>query len=96
MTEYCEIEEAKQFSNIKDVNSSDQTNFKANRSIRFNIGAREINQARGRGGPFFVRQTGENNPYDMTFSPMHIYEYQVLPIGIHYLPKSFRPNLTTI
>ena len=41
-------------------------------------------------------QTGENDPYDMSIAPMFIYENQVLPIGIHNLSKSFRPNLATI
>jgi len=40
-----------------------------------------------------VRQTGENDPYDMSIAPLNIYENQVLPIGIHNLSKSFRPNL---
>ena len=42
-----------------------------------------------------MRQTGENDLYDMSISPMNIYEIQVLPIGIHNLSNSFRPNLTT-
>ena len=35
-------------------------------------------------------------PFDMFIAPMNIYENQVLPIGIHNLSKSFRPNLATI
>ena len=41
-------------------------------------------------------QTGENDPYDMSIAPMFIYENQMLPIGIHNLSKTFRPNLATI
>ena len=41
-------------------------------------------------------QTGENDPYDMSTAPIFIYENQMLPIGIHNLSKSFRPNLATI
>ena len=41
-------------------------------------------------------QTGENDPYDMPIAPIFIYENQVLPIRIHNLSKSFRPNLATI
>ena len=41
-------------------------------------------------------QTGENDPYDMSIASIVIYENQVLPIGIHNLSKSFRPNLATI
>ena len=40
-------------------------------------------------------QTGENDPYDMSIASIVIYENQVLPIGIHNLSKSFRPNLAT-
>ena len=53
-------------------------------------------QARGKGKRPFVRQTGENDPYDMSIAPMFIYENQMLPTGIHNLSKSFRPNLATI
>ena len=41
-------------------------------------------------------QTGENDPYDMSIASIVIYENQVLPVGIHNLSKSFRPNLATI
>ena len=41
-------------------------------------------------------QTGENDPYDMSIASIVIYENQVLPIGIHNLSKSFRPNLAMI
>ena len=41
-------------------------------------------------------QTGENDPYDMSIAPIFIYENQMLPIGVHNLSKSFRPNLATI
>ena len=64
---------------------------------RFNVGSsRGRFQARGRGGRPFVRHTGENDPYDVSIAPLFIYENQVLPIGIHNLSKSFRPNLATI
>ena len=32
----------------------------------------------------------------MTIAPLNIYENQVLPVGLHNLSKSFRPNLSTI
>ena len=63
---------------------------------RFNVGIRGANPSRGRGRRPFVRQTGESDPYDMFIAPLNIYENQVLPIGIHNLSKSFRPNLATI
>ena len=32
----------------------------------------------------------------MTIAPLNIYENQVIPVGLHNLSKSFRPNLSTI
>ena len=32
----------------------------------------------------------------MSIAPLNIYENQVIPIGIHNLSKSFRPNMSTI
>ena len=53
-------------------------------------------QGNGRGRRPFFRQTGESDPYDMSIAPLNIYENQVLPVGLHNLSKSFRPNLSTI
>ena len=39
---------------------------------------------------------GEVDPYSLDIAPMNIFENQVIPIGIHNLSKSFRPNLATI
>ena len=89
MTEMGEVQEAE----IAQSNTYDQAPSRG----RFNIGSnRGRFQARGRGGRPFVRHTGENDPYDMSIAPLFIYENQVLPIGIHNLSKSFRPNLATI
>ena len=89
LTEMGEVQEAE----IAQSNTYDRAPSRG----RFNIGSnRGSFQARGRGGRPFVRQTGENDPYDMSIAPLFIYENQVLPIGIHNLSKSFRPNLATI
>ena len=78
---------------ITQVIAHDQTSFRGG----FNVGSnRGSFQARGRGRRPFVRQSSENDPHDMSIAPMFIYENQVLPIGIHNLSKSFRPNLATI
>ena len=95
LTECGEIEENELSSNLPINNSNDQT-FNANSRVQFNVGTRGNFQPRGRGRRPFVRQTGEIDPYDMHIAPMNIYENQVLPIGIHNLSKSFRPNLATI
>ena len=53
-------------------------------------------QGRDRGRHSFIRNTGENDPYNMTTAALNIYKNQALPIGIHNLSKRFRPNLNTI
>ena len=45
--------------------------------------------------PAFKPQ-GEVHPCSPDFAPMNIFENQVIPIGIHNLSKSFRPNLATV
>ena len=61
------------------------------------------NRSGGRGGGYrggrsgrSSNKSGEIDPYDMTIAPLNIYENQVLPVGLHNLSKSFRPNLSTI
>jgi len=61
-----------------------------------NAATRGRGGSRGRGRRTFVRQTGESDPYDMSIAPLNIYENQVIPVGLHNLSKSFRPNLSTI
>ena len=51
---------------------------------------------RGGGGRTSKNRSGETDPYDMTIAPLNIYENQVIPVGLHNLSKSFRPNLSTI
>ena len=70
------------------------------RGFRFNPRG---NRGGGRGGGYrggrggrSSNKSGEIDPYDMTIAPLNIYENQVLPVGLHNLSKSFRPNLSTI
>ena len=58
--------------------------------------ARGRGRSRGRGRRSFYRNTGENDPYDMSIAPLIFFENQVIPIGPHNLSKSFRPNISTI
>ena len=44
----------------------------------------------------FYRNTGENDPYDVSIASRNIYENQVIPIGLHNLSKRFRPNISTV
>ena len=58
--------------------------------------ARGRGQGRGRERRSFYRNTDENDPYDMSIAPLNLFENQVIPIGLHNLSKSFRPNISTI
>ena len=60
-------------------------NFRARGSFRG--GSR-----RGRG---FTRNQGEIDAYSMDVAPISIFENQVIPMGLHNLSKSFKPNLAT-
>ena len=98
LTEKGEINETEQTASFTQFSATGQTSSRGRFNVgRFNVGSfRGRDRARGRGGRPFTRHTGENDPYDMSIAPMFIYENQVLPIGIHNLSKSFRPNLATI
>ena len=50
---------------------------------------------RGCSGGGYTRNQGENDAYSMDVAPIHIFENQVIPLGLHNISKSFRPNLTT-
>ena len=50
---------------------------------------------RGDGRPQ-SKSPGMNDPYGIDIAPLNIFENQVIPIGVHNLSKSFRPNMATI
>ena len=50
---------------------------------------------RGRGGKGFTINQGEFDPYSMDVAPINIFKNQGIPMGLHNLSKSFRPNSTT-
>ena len=58
--------------------------------------ARGSGQSQGRRRRSFHRNTGENDPYEMYIGPLNLFKNQVIPIGLHNLSKSFRPNISTI
>ena len=37
-----------------------------------------------------------NDPYGIDIAPLNVFENQIIPIGVHNLSKSFRPNMATI
>ena len=39
---------------------------------------------------------GMNDPYGIDIAPLNIFENQVIPVGVHNLSKSFKPNMATI
>ena len=43
-----------------------------------------------------IRTLGECDPFGIDIAPLSIFENQVMPVGVHNLSKSFRPNMTTI
>jgi len=49
----------------------------------------------GRRGRGFYRNQGEIDAYSMHVAPISIFENQVIPMGLHNLSKSFKPNLAT-
>jgi hypothetical protein len=50
---------------------------------------------RGAGRPN-AKPPGMIDPYGIDIAPLNIFENQVIPVGVHNLSKSFRPNLATI
>ena len=61
----------------------------------FSGSARRDKPGRGEARPN-VKPPGMNDPFDIDIAPMNIFENQVVPVGIHNLSKSFRPNMATI
>ena len=59
--------------------------------------ASERRDAPGRGaGRPNSKFSGMIDPYGIDIAPLNVFENQVIPIGIHNLSKSFRPNMATI
>ena len=56
---------------------------------------RREKSGRGDGRPQ-SKSPGMNDPYGIDIAPLNIFENQVIPIGVHNLSKSFRPNMATI
>ena len=50
---------------------------------------------RGAGRPN-SKPSGMIDPYGIDIAPLNVFENQVIPIGIHNLSKTFRPNMATI
>ena len=50
---------------------------------------------RGGGRPS-SKPSGMNDPYGIDIAPLNIFENQIIPVGVHNLSKTFRPNKATI
>ena len=49
----------------------------------------------GRSGRGYTKHSGIFDAYCMEVAPLHIFENQIIPTGLHDVSKSFRPNLAT-
>jgi len=72
----------------------DRRPFQSNKK-RFDSFERRDKPGRGAGRPN-SKPSGMNDPYDLDIAPLNVFENQVIPVGIHNLSKSFRPNMATI
>ena len=50
---------------------------------------------RGDGRPN-SKPLGMNDPYGIDIALLNIFENQIIPVGVHNLSKSFRPNMAAI
>ena len=59
--------------------------------------ARDRREKPGRGdGMPNSKPSGMNDPYGIDIAPLNIFENQIIPVGVHNLSKTFRPNMATI
>ena len=59
--------------------------------------ARDKREKPGRGdGRPNSKPSGMNDPYGIDIAPLNIFENQIIPVGMHNLSKTFRPNMATI
>ena len=72
LTETGEIDENESTLYQTPVNINVQRGSRANPRGRFELGSGRHGQHRGRGGRPFARNTGENDPYDMSLAPLNI------------------------
>ena len=61
----------------------------------FNRGSMRGRTGRYGSGRSFNKPQGETDAYCMDVAPFNIFENQIIPVGLHNLSKSFKPNLTT-
>jgi len=62
---------------------------------QFFANERRERPGRGDGRPN-SKPSGMNDPYGIDIAPMNIFENQIIPVGVHNLSKTFRPNMATI
>ena len=59
--------------------------------------AHERREKSGRGGGKLNSiPPGLNDPYDIDIAPLNFFGNQIIPVGVHNLSKSFRPNMAAI
>jgi hypothetical protein len=79
------------------VRSAEQSGYRPPANPNAVQSAQEQRQKSGRGdGRPQSKSPGMNDPYGIDIAPLNIFENQVIPVGVHNLSKSFRPNMATI
>ena len=59
--------------------------------------AQDSREKSGRGdGRPNSKPPGMNDPYGIDIAPLNIFEKQIVPVGVHNLSKTFRPNMAPI
>ena len=61
----------------------------------FDRGGKRGNNKGSGSGRSYTKYSGESDAYCMDVAPLHIFENQVVPMGLHNLSKIFRPNIAT-
>ena len=64
-------------------------------NVPFSANNRREKPGRGAGRPF-VKPSGMNDPYGIDIALLNMFENQVIPVGVHNLSKTLRPNMATI
>ena len=61
----------------------------------FGKGGKRGNNTGSGSGRSYTKHSGEFDAYCMDVAPLNIFKNQVIPMGLHNLSKSFKPNLET-
>ena len=89
--------ESQKEGNSEDTESTLSKFAKQNFGVELSSDLSDDNKPSGKGSFSWIGNTKlDFDCYGIEFAPTNIFENQVIPVGIHNLSKSFRPNLATI